>query len=135
MQQQHSLSGTYVSRRAFKELVMLWLTIVFFTFAGAIILTISKAKADIVLSMPLLTRVSEPAIIKSFDVSPTSVMIGTRCQNLLSPNSGGHAVIQPDNRTRRAAGDLATVTVAPNQTGRVCTSREDVERPLKTSMR
>ncbi len=135
MQQQHFLSGTYASRRAFKELVMLWLTIVFFTFVGAIILTIGKARADIVLSIPLLTRISEPAIIKSFDVSPPSAKVGTQCHKLLTPISNGQAVVQSDSRSRRAAGNLATTSTILTTSSRNCGGREDKESSMKTSMR
>ncbi len=135
MQHQYSQSGIYVSRRAFKELVMLWLTIVFLTFLGAIILTIGKAHAEIVLSMPLLTRVSEPAIIKSFDVSPPSAMVGTRCHKLLTPINNGQAVIQSDDRSRRAAGDLATIAAILTPSSRGCGVSEDKDGSLRTSKR
>ena len=135
MQHQYSQGGVYVSRRAFKELVMLWLTIVFFTFTGAIILTIGKAHAQIVLSIPLLTRVSEPAIIKSFKVSPPSAKVGTQCHKLLTPISNGQAVVQSDRRSRRAAGDLATASTILTTSSRNCSGREDEESSMKTSMR
>lgn len=117
-----------VSRHAFQKLVTLWLTIVFVTFAIALLMSAGTAKAEIFLPLPEAQLASEPAILKVFSPSPTPAIIQQRCQSHLHPHTNGIANMNVSSRNQRNAETQGLQTIMAVRAYRQCASQIALEQ-------
>lgn len=129
MQQYKVQRASEVSRHAFKDLVTLWLTIMFLTFAAALLISAGSAKADILLPLPKPQMVYEPAILKVFSSSPTPALIQERCQSHLYPQQTGITTLNfSTSRNQRNAETQGLQTIMAIKAYRQCVSQIALEQ-------
>jgi hypothetical protein len=112
-----------ISRHAFKNLITLWLTIVFLTIAAALLMSSGTAKADIVLSLPQVQMVYEPAVLQSFSPSPTPTKVQEQCLSYLHPQHTGDAQLNSTSRIQRNAETQGLQTIMAIKAYRQCVSQ------------
>ena len=129
MQQYKVQRVSEVSRHAFKDLVTLWLTIMFLTFAVALLISAGSAKADIILPLPKPQMTYEPATLRAFSSSPTPALIQERCQSHLHPHNAGITVSNFSNsRNQRNAETQGLQTIIAIKAYRQCVSQIALEQ-------
>jgi hypothetical protein len=126
--QHHAFRASELTRHAFETLVALWLTIFFLTFAIALLLSASEAKADIYLPLPKAERVFEPAVLKNFSPSPTPALVDARCQTYLHPLQTGSVTITNSSRTQRNADTRGLQAISAIKAYRHCVSQITLEQ-------
>lgn len=94
-------------RHAFEKLVATWLTIVFLTVALGFVLCAGTAKADVILPLPMVQKIYEPAMIRNFTPSPTLAFVQERCQTHLRPHHT-HGITQIDYSSQRQRNAVTT---------------------------
>ena len=112
-----------LSRHAFENLVTLWLTIVFLTLAAAILLAAGSAKADIMLPLPEPSLTYEPAVLKSFSLSPSPALVQERCSSHLHPQKRNIVQAQFSSRNQRNAETQGLQTIMAIKAYRQCVSQ------------
>lgn len=80
-------SGRTSSRQTFTTFALMWLFIVTLTIIAATIISISVAKADVLMPLNPLVKVSTPAHITDFSSQTSPSRIEAECQSLLSPTN------------------------------------------------
>jgi hypothetical protein len=121
---QHKVqSASEISRHAFGNLVTLWLTIMFLTFAAALLVSISNAKADVIVPIPEPQMAYEPALMKVFSSSPTPALIQERCQSHLHPHHSGIADSNFSSGDQRNAENQGLQTIMAIRAYRQCVSQ------------
>lgn len=128
MQQYKVQRASEVSRHAFKNLVTLWLTIIFLTFAAALLIAAGSAKAAVVLPLSPPQIVYHPAILKVFSTSPAPAMIQERCHSHLHPQQHGINRSNFPGRTQRNAEPQSLQTVMAVEAYRQCVSQITLEQ-------
>lgn len=123
MQQYKVQRASEISRHAFKDLAMLWLTIMFLTVTAALLMTAGKAKADIVLPLPEAQMAHEPAVLQVFSSSPTPALIQERCQPHLHPQKQGITPSNFSSRSQRNAETQGLQTIMAIKAYRQCVSQ------------
>ena len=126
--QYHAYRASELTRHAFKSLIALWLTIFFFTFAIALVFSISEAKADIYLPLPKAEKVFEPAVLRNFSSSPTPALVDARCQTYLHPLQAGNTPPTDSRRTQRNAGNRGLQAISAIKAYRQCVSQITLEQ-------
>lgn len=121
--------ATEISSHAFHHLVALWLIIVFLTFAAALLLSASEAKADVILPLPKAQRNFEPAVLRNFTPSPSSALVEERCHSHLHPlQTGNLPIIISSSRTQRNAEPRDLQAIAAIKAYRHCVSQIVLEQ-------
>ncbi len=118
-----------ISRHAFGHLVALWLLIVFITFAAAMLLTATQARADIFLPLPVAEKTIQPAVLRNFTPSPTPALVDTRCQPYLHPlHKGDVSTMTSSSRTQRNADPRGPQAIVAIKAYRQCVSQIVLEQ-------
>ena len=81
-------AGALAPKTMFKNFLIMWLGIITLTALIAVIFMPRTAKADILMPIIGLTKVSNPAEITSFTNQSSPAIVEERCQSLLSPRLG-----------------------------------------------
>lgn len=112
------------SRYAFHNLVALWLFIFLLAFAVTLAFSARDAKADIVLPLPKVQKVFEPAVLQSFTPSPSPALVEERCNTYLHPlQTGSVSSIPSSSRTQRNADPREKQTISAIKAYRHCVSQ------------
>lgn len=96
-------TGRTSSRQIFVTFSIMWLVIVFLTIVVATLIGISTVKADVLIPLKPLVRVSTPAHITDFSSQTSPSRVEAECQSLLSPTI--HATGQMDSKNRTVLWD------------------------------
>ncbi len=88
-------SGRTSSRQTFVTFAIMWFVIVTLTIIAATLISISTAKADVLMPLNPLVKVSTPAHITDFSSQTSPSRIEAECQSLLSPTN--HETGQSEN--------------------------------------
>lgn len=121
-----------LSRHAFEKLVAMWLTIVFLTVALGFILCAGTAKADIILPLPQVQKIYEPAMIRNFTLSPTLAFVQERCQTHLRPNhTNGISHINYSSQIQRNAVTNEAQMITAIKAYRNCVSKTTLDQLAK----
>jgi hypothetical protein len=116
-------------RHAFEKLVATWLTIVFLTVALGFVLCAGTAKSDVILSLPLVQKIYEPAMIRNFTPSPTLAFVQERCQTHLHPHhTYGITKIDYSSQTQRNAVITKVQMIASIKAYRHCVGKTTLDQ-------
>lgn len=113
--QNSSYYGTAVPKNAFKTFIMMWFAIFMLAFAIALFTGMAKAKADILLPLNGLIKVSAPAEIAGFANPSSPALVEKNCQSLLSPTSqignlsSATGFDKPRNRRNAGSGEIQII--------------------------
>lgn len=127
MQQYKVQRASEISRHTFKDLVTLWLTIMFLTVAAALLMAAGSAKADVIVPLPEPQMAGAPATLQVFSSSPTPAIIQERCHTHLHPH---HGVVQSDfsSRSQRNAETQGLQMITAIKAYRQCASQVALEQ-------
>ncbi len=126
--QHHIYRVSEISRHAFHHLVALWAVIMCLTFVVAFILSISEAKADVILPFTKAEKIFEPAVLRNFSPSPSPALVDERCDSYLHPLHTSNATITSSSRTQRNAEPRGLQTIVAIKAYRQCVSQIALEQ-------
>lgn len=109
-----SSSAANVSRRAFRNLIALWLLFVAATVLVILMFGTSRALAMEPLPFPKIVREIAPTQFTEFSKVPSQSLVADRCQSLLTSVHQDKRSLKADSSYRRPAGstspDMARIT-------------------------
>ena len=117
-----------VSRHTFHSLVGLWIVLVLVTFAAALLMSTTAAKADIIVPFTKAEKIFAPAVLQNFSSSPSPALVNERCQSYLHPTRKGSANIISSSRNQRNAEPQGVQTIVAIKAYRQCVSQIVLEQ-------